>query len=79
LCFGLLVALGGGTALDEWARSPTGILVARDGHCSATAARRRQAFPLVSMWAHLRTLRFRDRPHEAHRRQIGRLELRKHS
>jgi acyl-CoA dehydrogenase len=38
-----------------------------------------QAFPLASMWAHSRTLRFADGPDEVHRRQIGRLELRKHS
>jgi acyl-CoA dehydrogenase len=37
-----------------------------------------QAFPLASMWAHSRTLRFADGPDEVHRRQIGRLELRKH-
>ena len=36
-----------------------------------------QAFPLASMWAHSRTLRFADGPDEVHRRQIGRLELRK--
>ena len=38
-----------------------------------------QVFPLASMWAHSRTLRFADGPDEVHRRQIGRLELRKHS
>src|SRR5213594_1317255 len=38
-----------------------------------------QEFPLASMWAHSRTLRFADGPDEVHRRQIGRLELRKHS
>jgi acyl-CoA dehydrogenase len=37
-----------------------------------------QAFPLASMWASSRTLRFADGPDEVHRRQIGRLELRKH-
>src|SRR5215475_6592064 len=37
-----------------------------------------QAFPLASWWAHSRTLRFADGPDEVHRRQIGRLELRKH-
>ncbi len=38
-----------------------------------------QAFPLAAMWAHSRTLRFADGPDEVHRRQIGRLELRKHA
>jgi acyl-CoA dehydrogenase len=38
-----------------------------------------QEFPLASMWAHSRTLRFADGPDEVHRRQIGRLELRKHT
>src|SRR4029077_3843590 len=37
-----------------------------------------QEFPLASMWAHSRPLRFADGPDEVHRRQIGRLELRKH-
>jgi acyl-CoA dehydrogenase len=37
-----------------------------------------QAFPLAAMWAHSRALRFADGPDEVHRRQIGRLELRKH-
>ena len=37
-----------------------------------------QAFPLAYWWAHARTLRFADGPDEVHRRQIGRLELRKH-
>jgi acyl-CoA dehydrogenase len=37
-----------------------------------------QAFPLAAMWASSRTLRFADGPDEVHRRQIGRLELRKH-
>jgi len=37
-----------------------------------------QEFPLATMWAHSRTLRFADGPDEVHRRQIGRLELRKH-
>ncbi|HSF07004.1 MAG TPA: acyl-CoA dehydrogenase family protein [Methylomirabilota bacterium] len=36
-----------------------------------------QAFPLAFWWAHSRTLRFADGPDEVHRRQIGRLELRK--
>jgi acyl-CoA dehydrogenase len=34
---------------------------------------------LAAAWANLRTLRFADGPDEVHRRQIGRLELRKHS
>ena len=38
-----------------------------------------QDFPLAFWWAHSRTLRFADGPDEVHRRQIGRLELRKHS
>ena len=38
-----------------------------------------QAFPLAFWWAHSRTLRFADGPDEVHRRQIGRLELRKSS
>jgi acyl-CoA dehydrogenase len=37
-----------------------------------------QALPLAFWWAHSRTLRFADGPDEVHRRQIGRLELRKH-
>jgi len=37
-----------------------------------------QAFPLAYWWAHARALRFADGPDEVHRRQIGRLELRKH-
>jgi acyl-CoA dehydrogenase len=37
-----------------------------------------QEFPLAFMWAHSRTLRLADGPDEVHRRQIGRLELRKH-
>src|SRR5215510_6070885 len=37
-----------------------------------------QAFPLAYWWAHSRTLRFADGPDEVHRRQIGRLELRRH-
>jgi len=37
-----------------------------------------QAFPLAFWWAHSRTLRFADGPDEVHRRQIGRLEVRKH-
>jgi len=38
-----------------------------------------QAFPLAAMWAHSRTLRFADGPDEVLRRQIARLELKKHS
>jgi len=38
-----------------------------------------QEFPLAVMWAHARALRFADGPDEVHRRQIGRLELRKWS
>jgi len=38
-----------------------------------------QEFPLAFWWAHSRTLRFADGPDEVHRRQIGRLELRKHA
>jgi acyl-CoA dehydrogenase len=38
-----------------------------------------QAFPLAFWWAHSRTLRFADGPDEVHRRQIGRLEFRKHA
>jgi len=38
-----------------------------------------QEFPLAFMWGALATLRFADGPDEVHRRQIGRLELRKHS
>ena len=38
-----------------------------------------QAFPLAYWWAHSRTLRFADGPDEVHRRQIGRLELRKNA
>ena len=37
-----------------------------------------QEFGLASAWAHSRTLRFADGPDEVHRRQIGRLELRRH-
>jgi acyl-CoA dehydrogenase len=37
-----------------------------------------QAFPLAFAWAHSRTLRFADGPDEVHRRQIARLELRRH-
>ena len=37
-----------------------------------------QEFPLAFAWAHARTLRFADGPDEVHRRQIGRLELRRH-
>jgi acyl-CoA dehydrogenase len=35
-------------------------------------------FPLASMWAHQRTLRFADGPDEVHRNAIGKLELAKH-
>ena len=38
-----------------------------------------QEWYLAHWWAHSRTLRFADGPDEVHRRQIGRLELRKHS
>ena len=38
-----------------------------------------QDFTLAYHYAHTRTLRFADGPDEVHRRQIGRLELRKHS
>jgi acyl-CoA dehydrogenase len=37
-----------------------------------------QEWLLAHWWAHSRTLRFADGPDEVHRRQIGRLELRKH-
>src|SRR3989441_1311016 len=37
-----------------------------------------QEFWLARAWAHARTLRLADGPDEVHRRQIGRLELRKH-
>jgi acyl-CoA dehydrogenase len=37
-----------------------------------------QQWFLAHWWAHSRTLRFADGPDEVHRRQIGRLELRKH-
>ncbi|MGQ0568420.1 MAG: acyl-CoA dehydrogenase family protein [Armatimonadota bacterium] len=37
-----------------------------------------QAFWLAAAWAGARALRFADGPDEVHRRQIGRLELRKH-
>jgi acyl-CoA dehydrogenase len=37
-----------------------------------------QEFWLAQAWAHSRTLRLADGPDEVHRRQIGRLELRKH-
>src|SRR6266542_1313571 len=37
-----------------------------------------QEFGLALAWAHSRTLRFADGPDEVHRRQIGRLELRRH-
>ena len=35
-------------------------------------------FPLASMWAHQRTLRFADGPDEVHRNAIAKLELAKH-
>jgi acyl-CoA dehydrogenase len=38
-----------------------------------------QEFWLANAWAHSRTLRLADGPDEVHRRQIGRLELRRHS
>jgi acyl-CoA dehydrogenase len=38
-----------------------------------------QEFGLAFAWAHSRTLRFADGPDEVHRRQIGRLELRRHA
>jgi acyl-CoA dehydrogenase len=38
-----------------------------------------QEFWLAQAWAHSRTLRLADGPDEVHRRQIGRLELRKYS
>ena len=38
-----------------------------------------QEFGLAAAWAHSRTLRFADGPDEVHRRQIGRLELRRHA
>jgi acyl-CoA dehydrogenase len=38
-----------------------------------------QDFPLASMWAHLRTLRFADGPDAVHRRQVARVELRKYT
>jgi acyl-CoA dehydrogenase len=37
-----------------------------------------QAFWLAKAWAHARTLRLADGPDEVHRRQIGRLELKKY-
>jgi acyl-CoA dehydrogenase len=37
-----------------------------------------QEFWLAHAWAHSRTLRLADGPDEVHRRQIGRLELRRH-
>src|SRR6266568_4343635 len=37
-----------------------------------------QEFGLAFAWAHSRTLRFANGPDEVHRRQIGRLELRRH-
>jgi acyl-CoA dehydrogenase len=37
-----------------------------------------QEFWLAAAWAHSRTLRLADGPDEVHRRQIGRLELRRH-
>jgi len=38
-----------------------------------------QEFWLAAAWAHARTLRLADGPDEVHRRQIGRLELRRHA
>jgi acyl-CoA dehydrogenase len=38
-----------------------------------------QEFWLAFAWAHSRTLRLADGPDEVHRRQIGRLELRRHA
>lgn len=38
-----------------------------------------QEFPLASMWALMRALRFADGPDEVHRQQIARLELRRHN
>ena len=38
-----------------------------------------QEFPLAAMWAHARSLRLADGPDEVHRRQIARLELRRHA
>ncbi|HSE95197.1 MAG TPA: acyl-CoA dehydrogenase family protein [Methylomirabilota bacterium] len=38
-----------------------------------------QEFWLAAAWAHSRTLRLADGPDEVHRRQIGRLELRRHA
>ncbi|MBT5107991.1 MAG: acyl-CoA dehydrogenase [Rhodospirillaceae bacterium] len=38
-----------------------------------------QEFPLASMWALMRALRFADGPDEVHRQQIARLELRQHN
>jgi acyl-CoA dehydrogenase len=38
-----------------------------------------QEFWLAAAWAHARTLRLADGPDEVHRRQIGRLELKKYS
>jgi len=37
-----------------------------------------QEFWLAHAWAHSRTLRLADGPDEVHRRQIGRIELRRH-
>jgi acyl-CoA dehydrogenase len=38
-----------------------------------------QVFPLASMYAHQRTLRFADGPDEVHRSAIAKLELARHS
>ena len=37
-----------------------------------------QEFPLASMWAHSRTLRFADGPDEVHKNSLARAELKKH-
>ncbi len=38
-----------------------------------------QDTPLAHMWTHVRTLRFADGPDAVHRRQVARMELRKHT
>src|SRR5439155_1217772 len=65
---------GHGEVLFENVRVPASNMLLGDGGGGVS-----QEFPLASMWAHSRTLRFADGPDEVHRRQIGRLELRKHS